>query len=88
MPLLCRCVDTPRRSGLEILLDLVEDMYMRIKDCIPRTDWLLVGFALLVMLIGAVLTLTWIGAIVGVPMFVASLDLLYEPKTLRDPSCL
>lgn len=61
---------------------------MKLTDCRPRFDWLLVLLALVVMVVGSVLTLTWVGAIVGVPMSAAALELLTKPKTVRDASCV
>ena len=63
-------------------------IHMTLKDCRPRTDWLLLGLASLMMVAGTLLTLTWVGAIVGAPMFVAALQLLAAPKTTRDRACV
>lgn len=60
---------------------------MKLKDCLPRTDWLLIGLASALMVVGVLLTLTWVGAIFGVPMFVAAVELLAAPKTIRDRAC-
>lgn len=61
---------------------------MKLKNCLPRIDPLLIGLALSVMLVGTALTLTWVGAIIGVPMFIAGIELLSEPRTVRDKSCV
>lgn len=60
---------------------------MTLKDCLPRTDWLLLGLAGLLMVVGTLLTLTWVGAIIGMPMFVAAVELLAAPKTVRNRAC-
>lgn len=56
-------------------------------NCSPRTDW--IGFAVGAVLfaLGTTLTLTVIGAIVGIPMVLMSLELITNPKTLRGTPC-
>jgi hypothetical protein len=60
---------------------------MSITNCIPRTDWfgLMSGFALLA--VGSTLTVTFVGAIIGVPMVLASIGLFSNPTTLRGTPC-
>ena len=60
---------------------------MSITNCIPRTDWfgLTTGFALFT--VGSFLTVTLIGAIIGVPMLLASIGLFDRPTTLRGTPC-
>lgn len=60
---------------------------MKLSDCVPRIDWILLGLGSLLMVVGASLTLTWIGTIIGVPMFLAALELIAEPKTVRSTHC-
>lgn len=60
---------------------------MRIEDCVPRIDWFGIGLGLFLMFVGVMLTLTWVGAIVGVPLFLASLELVSEGKTLLGTPC-
>ena len=57
------------------------------KDCVPRIDWfgLTTGFALFAT--GTVLTMTVVGAVIGIPMFLGSLALFSEPTTLRGTPC-
>lgn len=60
---------------------------MSITNCIPRTDWfgLMSGFTLFA--VGLVLTITFVGAIIGVPMLLASIELFSSPTTLRGTPC-
>ena len=60
---------------------------MTLKDCLPRTDWLVIGIGLLLMFTGGALTLTWVGAIVGIPMFLGAVELFANPKTVRGAQC-
>jgi hypothetical protein len=54
---------------------------------LPRTDWfgLATGFALFAT--GAVLTVTVIGAVIGIPMLLGSLALFTDNTTLRGTPC-
>ncbi len=56
-------------------------------NCDPRIDWfgLVVGAGLFT--IGFMFTLTWIGAVIGVPVLLASLGLFSKPTTLRGTPC-
>ena len=60
---------------------------MSITNCIPRTDWfgLMSGFTLFA--VGSILSITIVGAIVGVPMVLASIELFSSPTTLRGTPC-
>jgi hypothetical protein len=60
---------------------------MRTKDCVPRTDWFGIGLGFVLMLVGGALTLTWVGAIVGIPMVLGAIGLFDNPKTLRGTPC-
>lgn len=60
---------------------------MKLNDCVPRTDWIFLGLGSLLMVVGASLTLTWIGAIIGIPIFLAALELITKPKTVRSTHC-
>lgn len=57
---------------------------MTLKDCIPRTDWLVIGIGLVLMLAGG---FTWVGAIFGIPMFLGAVELFANPKTVRGAQC-
>ncbi len=56
-------------------------------NCHPRIDWfgLVVGAGLFTS--GFLLTLTWIGAVIGVPVLLASLGLFINPTTMRGTPC-
>lgn len=60
---------------------------MSLRDCIPRTDWfgLLSGFALFG--VGVILTVTVVGAIIGIPMLLAAVGLFQNHTTLRGTPC-
>jgi len=60
---------------------------MSLRDCLPRTDWfgLATGFALFAT--GAALTVTVIGAVIGIPMLLGSLALFTDNTTLRGTPC-
>lgn len=60
---------------------------MKISECLPHTDWFGIGVGILLALIGVALTLTWVGAIVGVPLFLGSIQLFDDSKTLRGTPC-
>lgn len=56
-------------------------------NCKPNIDWfgLIVGSALFGT--GTVLTTTVVGAIVGIPLILASLGLFSNPTTMRGTPC-
>lgn len=87
MKQVCRQVDIPGGSAGRRLLALVEVIEMTITNCIPNIDWfgILTGMALFAA--GVVLTATVVGAIVGIPMLLASLELFSNPTTLRGTPC-
>ena len=45
------------------------------------------GLSLVLVVTGAALTLTWIGALIGIPMFLVAIGLFENPKTLRGTPC-
>lgn len=53
-----------------------------ITNCIPRIDWFGLTTGSMLFLVGSVLTLTWVGAAVGIPMLVASIGLFSRSETL------
>jgi len=55
--------------------------------CVPRTDWFGIGVGFSLLLIGGALTVTWVGAIVGVPMVLGAISLFGDSKTLRGTPC-
>lgn len=60
---------------------------MSLKDCLPRIDWfgLTTGFALFAT--GVLLTMTVVGAIIGIPMLLGSIALFTNTTTLRGTPC-
>ncbi len=60
---------------------------MKSRNCISRIDWfgLIVGFAL--FSVGGILTMTFVGAVVGVPLLLASLGPLTDHTTLLGTPC-
>jgi len=68
-------------------LTLMEVIRMSLEKCLPRTDWfgLASGFALLTT--GTALTLTAIGAVIGIPMILGSFALFTNNTTLRGTPC-
>jgi len=60
---------------------------MTTNECVPRTDWFGIGVGFSLLLIGGALTLTWVGAIVGVPMVLGAIGLFDDSKTLRGTPC-
>lgn len=60
---------------------------MSVKNCIPRIDWfgLTVGF--LLFAVGIVLTMTVVGAVIGIPMFLAAVGVFQKPTTLLGTPC-
>lgn len=55
--------------------------------CIPKTDWIGFVAGATLFAFGATLTLTVIGAIIGIPIVLLSLELMTNPKTLRGTPC-
>jgi hypothetical protein len=83
-------VSSSRHSGSPSTPDRfnqLEVIEMKLNDCVPRTDWIFLGLGSLLMVVGASLTLTWIGAIIGIPIFLAALELITKPKTVRSTHC-
>ena len=60
---------------------------MTLKDCIPRTDWFGLTYGFFLFSTGVMLTLTVIGAVIGIPMLMVSLELFSNPTTLRGTPC-
>jgi hypothetical protein len=60
---------------------------MSLKDCLPRTDWFGLASGLVLFATGAVLTMTVIGAVIGIPMLLGSLALFTDNTTLRGTPC-
>jgi hypothetical protein len=60
---------------------------MTIRNCVPNTDWFGIFTGFLLFSAGTILTATLIGAIIGIPMVLGSLELLTEPTTLRGTPC-
>lgn len=60
---------------------------MAFTDCIPRTDWFGLTTGLVIFGAGVVLIATVVGAIIGIPMVLASLGLFTDAKTLRGTPC-
>jgi len=60
---------------------------MSITNCIPRTDWFGLVSGFLLFAVGSILTVTIVGAIIGVPMVLASIELFSNPTTLRGTPC-
>jgi hypothetical protein len=60
---------------------------MSLEECVPRTDWfgLASGFALFAA--GIVLTVTVVGAVIGIPMVLGSFALFTDNTTLRGTPC-
>ena len=60
---------------------------MTIAKCVPHTDWfgIFTGFALFGA--GTILIATVVGALIGIPMVLASLELFSNPTTLRGTPC-
>lgn len=60
---------------------------MTLKNCIPRIDWfgITTGFALFSL--GVVLTMTVVGAVIGIPMLLMALGPLTDHTTLRGTPC-
>lgn len=60
---------------------------MKLENCMPRIDWfgLTTGFTLFG--VGVMLTMTIVGAVIGIPMLLASLGLLTDHTTLRGTPC-
>jgi hypothetical protein len=83
----CRQADIPVGSAGSRLLALVEAIEMTITDCIPHTDWFGIFTGMALFAAGVVLTTTVVGAVVGIPMLLASLELFSNPTTLRGTPC-
>lgn len=60
---------------------------MTIRNCVPHIDWFGIFSGFLLFSAGTILTATLIGAIIGIPMVLGSLELLTEPTTLRGTPC-
>lgn len=60
---------------------------MTLQNCKPKVDWfgLATGFAM--FSIGVFFTMTFVGAVIGIPMLLASLGLLTDHTTLRGTPC-
>lgn len=60
---------------------------MTLMNCKPRTDWfgLAAGFTLFSL--GVILTMTVVGAVIGIPMLLVSLGPLTNHTTLRGTPC-
>jgi hypothetical protein len=65
----------------------MEVMKMSLKDCLPRTDWFGLTSGFVLFATGTVLTMTVIGAVIGIPMLLGSLALFTDNTTLRGTPC-
>lgn len=70
-----------------VAVEVFEVISMRNMECVPRIDWFGIVFGVGMVLVGGALTLTWVGAIVGVPLILASIQLFDDSKTLRGTPC-
>ncbi len=60
---------------------------MSLKECVPRTDWFGLASGFVLLATGAVLTVTAIGAVIGIPMVLGSFALFTNNTTLRGTPC-
>ncbi len=60
---------------------------MRLTNCNPRIDWfgLIIGFGLFA--IGVLLTMTFVGAVIGIPLLLMAMGLLTNHTTMRGTPC-
>ncbi len=57
------------------------------RTCIPRIDWTGVVVGGVLFAAGTILTLTVVGALVGVPLLLTSVELMTRSETLRGTPC-
>ena len=60
---------------------------MSLEECVPRTDWFGLASGFVLLATGAVLTVTAIGAVIGIPMILGSFALFTDNTTLRGTPC-
>lgn len=60
---------------------------MTLRNCKPHVDWFGLGTGFALFSVGGILTATVVGAVVGIPMLLASLGLFNNPTTLRGTPC-
>ena len=60
---------------------------MSSKNCIPRVDWFGLTAGFLRFAVGVVITVTVVGAVIGIPMLLTAVGVFQEPTTLRGTPC-
>ncbi len=60
---------------------------MNTTQCIPHIDWFGLSTGAVLFGLGMILTATIVGAVIGIPLLLASLSLFDNPTTLRGTPC-
>lgn len=60
---------------------------MKLTNCIPRIDWFGLATGFVLFAIGVLLTMTFVGAVVGIPVLLVALGPLTNHTTLRGTPC-